>query len=215
MSALAARSRLPGWLLVGSVAVLVATVVAFGSAGVRTPEFNRLTTVPQVAAYIAERSGTVWVALDLGLLLGCGLMYAALLLVARTLWGTNARTWGIVGAVALSVSAVFLVINTYLMIGLAGGPDRLLPFVAQQTVSPERAVVGVLYEHLAGLTGGIGLAFIGIGLFASRRMRWTGLVVAVLAGLLTVAGVFFGAVVGPLVVLSLPIGFGLIRGRRA
>ena len=44
-----------------------------------------------------------------------------------------------------------------------------------------------------------------------HRPVGTGLVIAVLASMLTVLGLFFGAVPGPIVFLSLPIAIGLLR----
>ncbi|MFO7635400.1 MAG: hypothetical protein R6W76_22840 [Caldilinea sp.] len=50
----------------------------------------------QVSAYVAQRS-TDWIALGLGLLLGAGLTYAGLMLIAVSLLTTQARNWAIAG----------------------------------------------------------------------------------------------------------------------
>jgi hypothetical protein len=111
-------------------------------------------------------------------------------------------------------SLAFFVFSTYLLIGLAAGPNNLPPLVAIQTVSKERAVIGTIYEHVSGLLATLGLAIVSIALFVSRTLKRTGLVVAVLAFALTVIGVFFGAVVGPMMILSLPIAIGLLFQKR-
>jgi hypothetical protein len=204
------RLRLAGWLIIASLIVLIVSVVVFGSVAVRTPEFNQLETVAQVAEYAAQR-GTNWVALDLGLLLGAGLTYAGLILITVALTTTKARIWVIVALISLIGSLALFIFSTYLLIGLAAGPNNLPPLVAIQTVSKERAVIGTIYEHISGLLATLGLAFVGIGLFVSQQLKRTGLIVAILASILTVIGVFFGAVPGPIVILSLPIAIGLIR----
>jgi len=209
----ASRLRLAGWLIIASLIILIASVVAFGSDAVRTPEFNQLSTVVQVAEYAFQHS-TNWVGLNLGLLLGAGLTYAGLILIAIALLATRSRVWAIAGLISLIGSFAFFVFSTYLLIGLAAGPNNLPPLVAIQTVSKERAVIGTIYEHVSGLLATLGLTIVGIGLFVSHTLRRTGLVIAVLAFILTVIGVFFGAVAGPVVILSLPIAIGLLRQKR-
>jgi hypothetical protein len=209
----ASRLRLAGWLIIASVVILIVSVVAFGSDAVRTPEFNQLSTVVQVAEYASQHS-TNWVGLNLGLLLGAGLTYAGLILIATALLATKSRVWAIAGLISLIGSFAFFVFSTYLLIGLAAGPNNLPPLVAIQTVSKERAVIGTIYEHVSGLSATLGLALVSIGLFVSQTLKRTGLVIAILAFALTVIGVFFGAVAGPVVILSLPIAIGLLFQKR-
>jgi hypothetical protein len=64
------------------------------------------------------------------------------------------------------------------------------------------------------LLAALGLTIVGIGLFVSQTLRRTGLIIAILAFVLTVIEVFFGAVAGPIVILSLPIAIGLLRQKR-
>ena len=70
------------------------------------------------------------------------------------------------------------------------------------------------YQHISGLLATLGLMFVGIGLFVSRLLRRTGLVIAVLALILAVLGILFGAVPGPVVILSVPIAIGLLVPKR-
>jgi hypothetical protein len=209
----ASRLRLAGWLMIASLVILIASVVAFGSDAVRTPEFNQLSTVAQVAEYASQHS-TNWVGLNIGLLVGAGLTYAGLILTAIALLSTKSRVWAIAGLISLIGSLAFLMFSTYLLVGLAAGPNNLPPLVGIQTVSKERAVIGTIYEHIAGLLATLGLTLVSIGLFVGQTLRRTGLIIAILAFVLTVIGVFFGAVAGPVVILSLPIAIGLLRQKR-
>jgi hypothetical protein len=203
------RYRQAAWLILASVVVLIGSMLVFGSAAVRTPEFNRLQTVEAVAAYVAPHR-TAWVALGLGLLVGAGLTFIGLMLISAALMATRARPWGIAGMACLAGSLALLIFSSYLLVGLAAGPDHLPPLVASQKVSPQRAVIGAEYENVSGLLATLGLSFVSLGLFASGLLRRTGLVIAVLALLLTILGLFIGATAGPIVILSVPIAIGLL-----
>jgi len=128
-----------------------------------------------------------------------------------SLRSTKASIWAVAGLICLIASLALVIFSTYLLIGLAAGPNNLPLLVGIQTVSKERAVIGTIYEHFSGLLATLGLIFVGIGLFASQMLKRTGLIVAILAFILTVIEVFYGAVPGPIVFLSLPIAIGLLR----
>lgn len=202
--------RLAGWFMIAAPLILIAFLVAFGSVALRTEAFNQLETVAAVSQYVFENRAA-WITLNLGLLAGIALTYAGLILTARFLMNTPARRWSILSLVCFAGSIAFLLFSSYFLIGLAAGPDNLPPLLAEQVVSKERAVIGTIYEHIAGLLATLGLAFVGIGLFSSQLLKRIGLVTAILASLLTIAGVFVGAVPGPIGILSLPIAVGLLR----
>jgi hypothetical protein len=205
--------RLASWLMIAAPVVLIVSLIAFGSVALRTSAFNQLETVAEVSKYVFENR-VAWISLSLGLLAGITLTYAGLILIARFLMNTPARIWSILSLVSLAGSIAFLLFSTYFLIGLAAGPDHLPPLLAEQVVSKERAVIGTIYEHIAGLLATLGMTFLGIGLFSSRLLRRIGLIIAVLASLLTIAGLLAGAVPGPIAFLSLPIGIGLLRQKR-
>jgi hypothetical protein len=204
------RLRWAGWLIIASLVILIFSVVAFGNSAVRTPEFNQLQTVSQVAEY-ASQHRISWVPLNLGLLLGIDLTFAGLILIVVSLFRTKASIWATVGLICLIGSLALIIFSTYLLFGLAAGPDNLPPLVGIQTVSKERAVIGTIYEHISGLLATLGLMFVGFGLFTSEVLKRTGLIIAIFAFILTLVEVFFGAVAGPVVFLSLPIAIGLLR----
>jgi hypothetical protein len=83
--------------------------------------------------------------------------------------------------------------------------------VASQKVSQVRAVIGASYEHFSSLLATLGLTFVGVSLFTSNQLKGTGLIVAGLAFLLTLLGLRFGAVPGPVVILSFLIAIGLLQ----
>jgi hypothetical protein len=180
----------------------------------RTPEFNALTTVPEVAAYAAQHRAP-WIATGLGLLLGLCLLYAGLLIVGFWLTRTKARGWAFLALVVLLISFGLVLVAEYLVIGLAAGPERLPPLVAQQTVSPDRNVVGVIYQHLSGLFGTSALVLLGIGLWQSGVLKRTGLVVGTLALLLTVLGLLFGSVEGFILLPAIALAVGLLSASSA
>ena len=202
--------RLASWMIIAAPLVLIFSLLAFGSVVVRTDEFNQLETVSEVSNYVYENR-VAWIGLSVGLLAGIGLTYAGLILISRYLRNTPARIWAILSLVTFAGSILFMLFSEYFLIGLAAGPDNLPPLVADQAVSPERAVVGTTYEHIAGLLATLGMTFLGIGLFSSRLLRRIGLIVAVIALLLTIAGLFVGAVPGPIAFVALPIAIGLLR----
>jgi hypothetical protein len=101
------------------------------------------------------------VALGVGLWVGANLAFIGLVLVARSLLNTNARLWAFVALGCLTGTIAFFTFSTYLLISLAASADHLPPLVAMQSVSNERAVIGTMYEHIAGLLATVDLMLVG------------------------------------------------------
>ena len=204
------RLRLAAWLIIAAFITIPGVLFTVGKVFLRTPEFNALTTVPEVAAY-AARHRSSWIAAVLGIMLGLCLLYAGLLMVSLWLGKPRARGWAVGALVAFLLSFGMVLVAEYLVIGLAAGPEELPPFVAKQTVSPDRNVIGVIYQHLSGVFGTFGLVLLSIGVWQSGLSKRMGLVVGVLALVLTVLGLLFGSVEGFILLPAIVLAIWLLR----
>jgi hypothetical protein len=204
------RLRLAAWLIIAAFVTFLFVLLTVGRVLLRTPEFNALTTVPEVAAYAAEHRAS-WISTVVGNVLGLCLLYAGLLMVSLWLGKTKVRGWAVGAFIAFLLSFGLVLIAESLVIALAAGPEGLPSFVARQAVSPDRNVIGVIYQHLSGLFGTFGLMLLGIGQWQSGMFKRMGLVVGVLALPLTVLGLFFGSVEGFILPPALVLAIWLLR----
>ena len=204
---------LGGWLLLAAPLIFIGSIVwSLIMQENVTVTANPATIADAVAAVAPYRlSWTVsWLLSCISILAFTG----GLIVLSRRLLPTSGRYFALGALICAAGAAVVWLVVVYLNIGLIADAAQLPPFVADQQVSTVGALIGHPLQRLAGTLWCLSAALTGFGLFTTRLLRRTGLIVGVLNALV------FGAItVGPgfppivALILMIPLGIGLVRQR--
>lgn len=205
--------RRGGWLLLAAPLIFVGSLVW-------SLIMRENVTVTADAATIADAVAAVapyrlsWA---VSWLLSCISILAftgGLIVLSRRLLPTSARFLALGALVCAAGAAVVWLFLVYLNIGLIADVAQLPPFIADQQVSTVGALIGRPFQRMAGALWCLSAALTGFGLFTTRLLRRTGLIVGGLNALVF-AAITFGPGFPPIValILIIPLGIGLVRQR--
>ncbi|MDQ5852101.1 MAG: hypothetical protein M3380_08535 [Chloroflexota bacterium] len=205
--------RLGGWLLLAAPLIFIGSVVwsliMHENVTVTADPATIADAVAAVAPHRLSWAGS-WLLSCISILAFIG----GLIVLSRRLLPTSARYLALVALICAAAAAVVWLFLVYLNIGLIADPAQLPPFVAEQQVSTVGALIGRPFQRLAGALWCLSAALAGLGLFTTRLLRRTGLIVGILNALVF-AAIAFGPGFPPIValILMIPLGIGLVRQR--
>ena len=205
--------RLGSWLLLAAPLIFIGSIVwSLMMHENVTVTADPATIADAVAAVAPHRlSWTVsWLLSCISILAFTG----GLIVLSRRVLLTSARYLALGALFCAAGAAVVWLVVVYLNIGLIADAAQLPPFVAEQQVSTVGALIGRPFQRLAGALWCLSAALTGLGLFTTRLLRRTGLIVGVLNALVF-AAIAFGPGFPPIValILMIPLGIGLVRQR--
>ena len=205
--------RLGGWLLLAAPLIFIGSIVW----SLMMHENVTVTADPATIADAVAAVAPYRLSWTVSWLLSCISILAftgGLIVLSRRLLPTSARSLALGALICAVGAAVVWLVVVYLNIGLIADAAHLPPFVAEQQVSTVGALIGRPFQRLAGALWCLSATLAGLGLFTTRVLRRTGLIIGVLHALVF-AAIAFGPGFPPIValILMIPLGIGLVRQR--